>query len=163
MNVGFSQFYPEETFYSCLARNHRNFLDGSYATTYERLFDFRRYSPSTQFASRLDSFYQKTYPFVKKEKCDIVNAHTLYPLHEPFLSQEKKLDIYKYLYGIENKSSLVNRSRNYSWDQGIHSLQYCPRCYQEDIRNFREPYWHRSHQVLYLDVCPYHNCLLKKA
>jgi len=36
-------------------------------------------------------------------------------------------------------------------------LRYCIHCVNEDIKNYGEPYWHRTHQVPGVEVCPIHH------
>lgn len=40
------------------------------------------------------------------------------------------------------------------------SPKYCPRCLDEDFKNFGEPYWHRSHQLPTVFYCPVHEVAL---
>jgi hypothetical protein len=39
-------------------------------------------------------------------------------------------------------------------------LKYCPLCVNEDRENYGEAYWHRTHQIRNMKVCPKHNCNL---
>lgn len=37
---------------------------------------------------------------------------------------------------------------------------YCPECVREDIHAFGESYWHRQHNLPFIDKCPVHQSLL---
>lgn len=44
---------------------------------------------------------------------------------------------------------------------GIKStLFFCPKCYEMDISKYGEPYWHRTHQLSGVFICPAHNEIL---
>ncbi len=40
-------------------------------------------------------------------------------------------------------------------------LRYCPMCVTEDRGKYGEAYWHRTHQISQLTVCPKHKCILR--
>lgn len=42
-------------------------------------------------------------------------------------------------------------------------LRICPICYQNEIKKYGEAYWHRSHQMMEINVCTTHNCRLTES
>jgi hypothetical protein len=42
-------------------------------------------------------------------------------------------------------------------------LRFCPVCIEEDKRRFKEAYWHRTHQVPGVEVCPTHGVFLDES
>lgn len=42
----------------------------------------------------------------------------------------------------------------------FHGIKYCPKCVEEDIKNWGFPYWHIKHQIPCVDSCYKHDYLL---
>ena len=99
--------------------------------------------------------------FLTPEK--IIQENTLFPLFQPF-HPAKRAQL------ITDKMRSPNRGGSIHTSIGIMAsgvstpayLRYCPKCYQEDEKNFGEPYWHRIHQVTGVLICPKHQLWLEK-
>lgn len=92
----------------------------------------------------------------------LIGKHTLLPLYIPFLSSERRDKI---IYSMKNSdgkgiSNLLGIQAGKVFKGK--SLNYCPKCTMEESARYGEAYFHRSHQVDGVLVCPEHNCLLKK-
>ena len=46
---------------------------------------------------------------------------------------------------------------------GLRHLAYCPSCRSEDLIDYGETYWRRSHQIPGVLLCDRHQCLLTKS
>lgn len=42
----------------------------------------------------------------------------------------------------------------------VSHLRYCPACFQQELQEYGEAYWHRAHQIKASQACAKHNCLL---
>lgn len=42
-------------------------------------------------------------------------------------------------------------------------LKYCPVCVKEDVQRFKETYWHHTHQVSGVEVCPTHGVFIEES
>ncbi len=40
------------------------------------------------------------------------------------------------------------------------TLYMCPECFEEDIKQYKRPYFHREHHMSGVKVCPHHHCAL---
>lgn len=90
---------------------------------------------------------------------DIIWNHTLFPY-------------FSRMYTRENKESLLSRlcfdttlNEVPEWRviaRSIPRLKYCPECIREDKHLYGESYWHREHQVPYMNVCRNHKCRLSE-
>ena len=89
--------------------------------------------------------------------------YTSFPFEARFLSTEsKKKMISLYLPSEEEKDSKRKRRllRNGITAPEASYLRYCPDCVREDIEKYREPYWHRIHQLRIMQCCPVHKRVL---
>ena len=84
---------------------------------------------------------------------------TVFPYFQPFLTQ-KRADWYRrYL------SNSLSDGKSYYSSLGMGQLRYprtnylrfCAECWEEDVKNWGEPYWRRLHQLPGVMVCPVHH------
>lgn len=88
----------------------------------------------------------------------MIQYHTLFPFYKPFLPQERVSKIINWMNepivkGNIHKSAGIMASKI----PMLKFLRYCPICCHEDIKNYGEPYWHRSHQLFGVGICHKHN------
>lgn len=91
---------------------------------------------------------------------ELISKHTLFNFYAPFLTREKHSTTLEGMLqhpttGIYLRLGLVS--------SGAHLpgyLRYCTRCTEKDTAEFGEPYWHCSHQLPGIVVCPWHGALL---
>lgn len=62
----------------------------------------------------------------------------------------------KYINNVFRKKSRINTPAN----SIVSTLKLCPECRKKDIDKLGEPYFHKSHQLSVIKVCPVHNCAL---
>jgi hypothetical protein len=93
----------------------------------------------------------------------IIEERTLFPFFRPFLPQQR---VKRVRDGMEGSAITTVKMSSGSGGTRIRMpdwLRFCPACVKEDVRNFREPYWHRLHQVSGVVVCPVHLVFLEKS
>ncbi|MCL6597493.1 MAG: TnsD family transposase [Alicyclobacillus macrosporangiidus] len=152
--------YPDELLYSVFARYHIQSRNPGFKDTMEDLFGTMTPSAVFDFPNRLQSLYERLPEGTTLTPERLIEKHTLYPLFRPFLPK--------------NRAKSIESSMMYSSVGDIHTrigvmassvssptyLRYCTQCLEEDKRRFGEPYWHRSHQVAGVFVCPHHHIWL---
>lgn len=154
--------YPEEIFYSNIARY--NYYSGktNAKETAENISGNKSTIPTISFPGNLN-FLEKQMDFNKSVTSEeMICKHTLFPLYEPFLPEKRKKSI--------KKSMKTGNASNIYTKIGFVAgsicekqyLEYCPECASEDLNIFKEPYFHRVHQVQGVFVCPKHMCCLNK-
>lgn len=155
----FPEPYDDEMFFSIIGRYHYYSGNEYPSDTCIDLFGTPHIRPSLEFPSRLADFAEKL-PNKSSYSCDyFIGHHTLYPFYEPFLSEERKLELLdKIKYKIDSASFYRNLGIT-RWTPGF-NVMYCPKCAVEDEET-REVYFHRSHQIRGISVCYKHGCLLK--
>ena len=156
MITQFPEIYPDELLYSLLARYHVRSGNLAYIFTAEQLFQSRAVKPDTEFLNAYTddalSAITHTTPIT-----DIIMNHTMFPYYGRFLTPERRAQAF---------DALLNMRTDYRQllpipkDRSVHYLRYCPVCVNNDREHFGETYWHRSHQMVGIEICPTHHCRL---
>ena len=150
--------YPDELWYSVIARYHTHSGALSWQATMKALFgnapdaDVGSFFPNGSIHKILE---QLPPGFLSAQ--EVALQHTLLPFLMRFQSQEKKAAILEaFLSGEDMRPRYLRATR----DIKPRSLRYCPFCVREDTQTYGEPYWHREHQIGLMPLCPRHHCRL---
>lgn len=157
MIVGFLTLYPDELLYSLFARYYAQSGHLAYVFAAEELFENRTIKPDIEFMDRLTP---EVIGLLTKEESlkEIVEQHTMFPYYARFLDLHRRRQALALLLQMDEryhnllyqiKSKRINRY-----------LRYCPLCAEDDRNQHGETYWHRSHQLHGVEVCPKHHCFL---
>ncbi|MBM6665955.1 TniQ family protein [Flavonifractor plautii] len=151
--------YPDELWYSVIARYHTHSGALSWQATMKALFgnapdtDVGSFFPNNSIHKILE---QLPPGFLSAQEAAL--QHTLLPFLMRFQPQEKKAAILEaFLSGEDMRPRYLRATR----DIKPRSLRYCPICLQEDTQTYGEPYWHREHQIGLMPLCPRHRCRLR--
>ena len=151
--------YPDELWYSVIARYHTHSGALSWQATMKALFgdardtDVGSFFPNNSIHQILE---QLPPDFLSAQ--EVALQHTLLPFLMRFQSQEKKAAILEaFLAGEDMRPRYLRATR----DIKPRSMRYCPVCVREDTQTYGEPYWHREHQIGLMPLCPRHRCRLR--
>lgn len=154
MLAHFPTLYEDELLYSGIARYHLNSGNRTQKQTIEDLFGDRLVCASTDLPSHLEVLAAKINNQYSSEH--LIQNHTLFPYYTRFLSQNKIDQVImmmkKGAAQGEVHASLGLLATNVKAPK---YLKYCRECYKAELK-VCEPYWHRSHQLPGVSVCPYH-------
>lgn len=154
----FPQIYEDELIYSVLARYYVHSGYPAYIFCAEDIFLNRAVRPDIEFINELR-------PEIKNMLCrdssmeELIEEHTMFPYYARFLPQERRNKAFGALCsmaGDYNNLLAVPKQKN---GEQRH-LRYCPLCAEADRSAYGETYWHRSHQMDGVFVCPVHGCRL---
>lgn len=156
MITQFPAIYPDELLYSQLARYHARSGNLAYIFTAEQLFQIKTVRPDVEF---LNAYTPEVLSILTSTMSlkDIIMKHTMFPYYGRFLKSERRTEAF---------DSLVNMRTDYRRllpipkNKTVRYLRYCPICVQNDRERFGETYWHRVHQMVGVDICPFHHCRL---
>lgn len=158
MIVHFPQPYPDELFYSVLARYYCQSGYMAYTFAAQDLFERKTVKPSLEFLSPLSldvrNIIENTITFPI-----LVEKHTMFPYYARFLTLERRLAAYESLMAMENNccnSLCYPKSKS----GRARYLRYCPICAAENRDSYGETYWPRAHQMTGVNICPVHSCYL---
>jgi hypothetical protein len=162
MEIGyFPQVYPDELIYSVLARFYVHSGYPAYTFCAEDIFLNKRVRPDMEFLNvmkpeRLESLCKKM------SMAELIEKHTMFPYYARFLPHVRRNRAFEALCsmgGDYNNLLAIPKQKN-----GEHRyLRYCPLCVKEDRTFYGESYWHRSHQLTGVGICPVHGCKLSNS
>ncbi len=151
----------DETLYSLCCRFHYvsgNALDSQ---TTRQLFDHARHGAQHDFPSRINVFIARTNGLFAPNAKALIYEHTILRFYLPWrLEQQAQSIVQEMCAGNASKIKsqlglLASRMRAH------HPLKACPICMQVDRQQFGVSYWHLSHQLPGVWLCPIHACTLR--
>lgn len=147
MLLGFPQILEDELLYSALAR-FRIYMGITCNKSYlKMLYNDQNIQPCYDLPSNIDYLKKNINRPNIFDSSSVIYSNTLFPLHAPFIPNERKKKIYR---------QLLNNTGNYAHARvGIASklntpievFNFCPKCHEEMRTQFGEYYWKRSHQI----------------
>ncbi|WP_431028653.1 TnsD family Tn7-like transposition protein [Lysinibacillus sp. LZ02] len=160
----FPVLYPDELFYSAIARYRQaNAIDSKLGVERD-IYGIERHhkvGKSVYFPQKLETFIERL-PFYGNLSVDeLIWEHTMFPFYTAFMTDDKTNEIFEAMsYG--NRMSIENMvGIPMSKIKTPQFLRYCPCCYEEDLNKLGESYWRRLPQVPGALYCPIHKVLYK--
>lgn len=153
--------YPDELLYGVITRFHLRANNKSPKWTYKEVYGTENVIPTIDLPSHIEAFSRRSMLF-EMTADRWINDHTFYPFYAPFLPMDRASRLRQLMKGPNGSgihamvgitASTVGRNGN---------LQFCPQCYEEDINQYGEPYWHRIHHLPGVWVCPVHRDVLHR-
>ena len=151
------ELYPDELVYSWFCRLY---IHGGYLThkaTLTDLFEKRSCNPSKEFIGYLNADAKSVISKAISINT-LVAEHTMFPQYARFIPSDKKIAALRLLgegsTDPHHVFTILIRNPNSEW------MRYCPLCASEDREKYGETYWHRSHQIRNINLCPKHKCHL---
>lgn len=155
----FPEIYPDELLYSQLARCYVKAGYPAYIYIAEDFFQDKKVRPDIEF---INTFTSAAFRVVTREMTinEIIMKHTMFPYYGRFISKERRNKAYQALIGMKgNYNNLLPKVKSCQ----ERFLRYCPLCVKADRDKFGETYWHRTHQIIGINICPIHRCYLKNS
>lgn len=152
----FPEFYEDELLYSLLARYYirSGYLNYVYAA--EDLFQKNVKTAEIRFLSFLkEDIWKQICKNTSMET--IILKHTMFPYYTRFYPKKEKETAFKAMKEKKRDYFKLLKIPHIRTEQ---YLRFCPICAEKDRQELGETYWHRSHQMTGIDVCPFHKCYL---
>lgn len=158
----FPKLCPDELLYSGLARYHIRSGNKSFRQTDIELFGFHSQQLSKITLTNNLNYLVNNLPLYSKQTVDhLLYHHTLYPFYTSFLTAQEvfllRNSIKKKVNGSVFEIAKVSLKSTANEKK---LLKFCPVCLEEDIQQYGEPYWHRSHQIPGVYMCLNHGLSL---
>lgn len=157
MITSFPALYPDELLYSLFARYYAQSGHIAYVFAAEELFENRATKPDIEFMDRLTEEARQ----LVTRSCSlaaIVEKHTMFPYYGRFLQRDRRQQALSLL--LQTDERYHNLLYQLKSKHVSRYLRYCPICAMEDRKQYGETYWHRSHQLQGINICPVHRCFL---
>lgn len=158
----FPSLYPDELWYSAIVRFHVHSGMAYWTDTLSLLFPDQTSYPKVGDMMPNETMQQivRQLPEGALDLRDLALHHSLFPFRLRFLPTQQKQDyLERFCKGEDIQPHLLSITKKLR----EHPLCYCPMCAQEDRETYGEAYWHTSHQIPMMPLCPRHGCRLKAA
>lgn len=152
----------DECFYSLCSRQHMFWANSSAQETLASLFECNIATYSHDFPRNLNSL-NKNAIAAWGSVDEIIDEHTIAPIFFPFQSTEH---ISAHIEAMKSESlgSIKYKLGLITGRFGAeHPLKACSECIISDKCMHGITYWHLSHQLPGVTICPIHNCVLKES
>lgn len=147
--------YPDEILYSVLCRYHLRLGNPSAVQTNRELWG-KTYGKKLFLPDSIESIAAQIPQNANLTAERFISQNTIFPLLKPFLTKAKCDALaYAMRYGDSNIYNILSFSHVFTLQH--RRLRFCPCCIKSDIEMFGEPYWHRTHQLSGVYICPVHN------
>lgn len=157
MILKFPQPYPDETFYSWIARYHERSANYFASNTLESIYNSRTGCAIYGLPTGLQIFCDQLQPLISYKLEDIILHHTSLPYYSSSLPKKRIQAASEKMSGTLNSDVQGILGALGSTVKEFRYLRYCENCVEEDIKHYGEPYWHRTHQLPGVLVCPHHH------
>lgn len=155
--------YPDELFYSVVARRERRMAYPSYKGVLREIFGCESPMAAVEFPSRLGFLMENLSPGHPCATFEGLEKLTLLPWYAPFLPPERTAKIRQAMRDVGGRDNWNRAGITASRITPLHHLRYCPECLRADKSADRIPYWRRLHQLTGVDVCPEHAVWLESS
>lgn len=155
----FPTLYKDELLYSGIARYHQQSCNKSQKQTINDLFGQRLVCATSDLPSHLKQLSLRLDERYSVEQ--LIRDHTLFPYFTYFMTQDRCSKVYTAMEEGSSQGEVhVNLGLPASNIKAPSYLRFCPKCIDTEIE-LSEPYWHRSHQLPGVFLCPIHMIPLK--
>ena len=156
-------FFPaaflDETLHSVLSRYAR-LCGGSRKAAFAGELAAASFTQNVAFPSRLADLAELLPHGTDLSVARIIELHTVLPYYAPFLTHDQ-MQHAQGVMAVDGKGLMLKLGINASRIEGASRVRFCPLCIDEDIARDGAAYWHRTHQLPGVLVCPDHCQLLK--
>ena len=156
----FPTIYPDELFYSVIARYHIRTGYLRQQASIEELFDGQLISkrPYVEFPCGLEGLHSKVKYYTTETANEWIQHHTLVSYYAGFSDEKKRKQLFEMIRKGERNGHAFNGSGAMKYTIPSPTfLRYCPVCLKEDETTYGETYWRRCHQLPGVFVCLKHN------
>lgn len=153
----FPKPYPDETFYSVVCRYDFRKGTQSFRGTSEELFG-NRIALNTYAPTRIGILATRLPKRTGLKTEYFINHTTAFPYFSPFLTKERRDTFLEYM----QSDTAGSKSKFFALGTGKLRqpknlyLRFCVGCWIDDINQYGEPYWHRTHQLPGVFMCHHH-------
>ena len=148
--------YPDELLYSVLARLRERLQFPSGKTFLHELFGTTNVIPVVDLPGHINALLEHLPSGHGYTSDQIIDELTLLPYYAPFLPPDRLARIRTDMKSARGSSIHMRIGVMASSIRKIEYLRLCSRCQEEDRMQWGESYWHRSHQLPGVLVCPIH-------
>jgi hypothetical protein len=148
--------FPEETLYSWLCRIGLLSQSGSDKEFLEQFMGYRGEQLTSIFPAYLT--HLSKYSGINAQ--ELLNQHSTLPYFRPFIRSEVYSQTVEALVSTANSDGFAKFSLLANRVPEQKRLFYCPDCAMTDLQKVGVVYWHREHQLPWVNICSLHSSRL---
>ena len=158
----FPQPYPDELFYSIIARYSKRTPETNDTNVIQSLFEKKMSNLGKSIPYGISTILEQLKVFEFPSENEMIKNHTLFYYYINFISTVLKNEKYEMLlYGsIKREQKALNGMTLYYSHK---NFRFCPTCTDEDIEKYGETYWRTSFQIPTVYICQKHKTLLEES
>lgn len=146
---------PDESLHSLVSRYHRLTGYTDCRTTLHELFGTHTHVVTSVLPTGLGAVQKALLPDWSGR--EVVDGLTLFPYFHPFLDRYQADRAYDYLLGQGQGAVKTLLGLVASQIGASNFFRFCPACLVDDRQTYGQAYWHRSHQLPGVWLCPIHD------
>lgn len=158
--IFFPFLYDDELLYSVIARYHQYSGNDNPKTTMDELFGSNNVCASTIFPTHLSTLVQRFSDSDTYTSNYLITNHTFLPYYSPFIPEERYQELSRMMKEGNGTTLYMKLGKTASTIKSPKTLRYCLECIMNDTAKNGEAYWHRTHQVEGVKLCPIHQTWL---
>src|SRR5205085_11261752 len=116
------------------------------------LFGSEKFAAVIDLPSRLNYLCTFFPPKHKYAADSFIFDNTLFPFYAPFLPLERIQLLLQYMKGTGSNHVRERLGITAGRLPLPEQLRFCPICVKDDLKKYRETYWHRIHQITGVEV-----------
>jgi len=148
--------YPDEILYSTLARYSVRSGNVKEIHNFDDLFGKRNCIATVELPTQLDALIANMPINAKYTAESFIYKNTLFPVYGAFVEPGRAREIINLMKGNGGSAVYIKIGLVSGGIELNRYFRFCPNCFEEDIKIYGEPYWHRLHQVTGVFVCVKH-------
>jgi len=152
--------HPGEILYSVYARYSDRMQYRSAPAVMQDLYGDKGKTVNVSFPNGLGRLINNLPPKHNYTVGGLIDNHTMLPFYEPFLPASR-IALLRNLMEANQVNSAPSVVGLRTGPFSIECTRFCPRCVEEDRKQFSECYWHRVHQIPGIKFCPSHKMYLQ--
>lgn len=162
MAIGyFPRLYPDELLSSAVARYRVHTMVPYYAHANKELYGRPQFHTAIAMPRGLKDLHRLIEPFVGLSLEELITRTTLYPYYASLCNKETSTRMLSKM--VQRRAGQCGQHRMGGTEPSITRVKLCPNCLTEDVNQFGEAYWHRTHQLSCVHFCDKHSTELLEA
>ncbi len=161
--IFFPPIYEDEILYSVFARYHQYSGNENTKKTMDDLFGSTVVCAATILPSQLKKLCDRLPVSSIHTPDDFIDQNTFLPYYAPFIPEDRYQQLRIGMAENKGNSFYMKLGKTASTIKSPNYLRYCPDCIKEDQSKYGEVYWHRTHQVEGVKICPKHHVWLSES
>jgi len=153
---------PDEVLMSIVARYDLLSGNRSSFVTLSKIFGSGVPVTFTGLPSRIGALFNRLPADWAASCLDLIERVTLVPYFRPFLSREQVKEAIRHMISAHGSGIKAGIGLSASRVGAAEVPRYCPECIVYDFNEYGFPYWHRSHMLPGVFICPQHEVNLRE-